>query len=49
VVSLLTAVAGGLLTWRYWQQGSVFDATTARSFGVVVGVEVVLAGLGSWL
>lgn len=49
VVSLVTAVAGGLLVWQYWSDGSVFDATTARSFGIIVGIEVALAGLGSWL
>lgn len=49
VLSVLTAVAGGLLTWQYWSDGTVFDATTSRSFGIVVGIEVVLAGLGAWL
>jgi len=49
VLSLLAAVAGGVLTWRHWSDGSVFNATTSRNFGIVVGIEVVLAGLGVWL
>ena len=49
VVSLLAAVAGGLLTWRHWTDGTVFDADTSRAFGVVVGVEVAVAALGVWL
>jgi hypothetical protein len=50
IISLLTAVAGGLLTWRHWTDGTVFDADTSRTFGVVVGIEVALAGLGAgWL
>jgi hypothetical protein len=27
----------------------VFDADTSRAFGVVVGVEVAVAGLGAWV
>jgi hypothetical protein len=49
VLALLTAVVGGVLTWRHWSDGTVFDADTSRTFGVVVGVEVALAGLGAWL
>jgi hypothetical protein len=49
VVSLLTAVAGGLLAWRHWSDGTAFDADTGRAFGVVVGIEVASAGLGAGL
>jgi hypothetical protein len=45
ILSLLTAVAGGLLTWRHWTDGTVFDADTSRTFGVVVGVLVTLAAV----
>lgn len=48
-VSLLTAVAGGLLAWRHWSDGTAFDADTSRAFGVVVGIEVAAAGLGAGL
>jgi hypothetical protein len=47
VVSLLTMLAGGLLVWRHRSDGSAFDEHTSKTFGVVVGIEVVLAGLGA--
>ena len=47
VVSLLTAVVGGVLAWRTWTDGTAFDDDTSRAFGVVVGVELALAGLGA--
>jgi hypothetical protein len=31
ILSLLTAAAGGLLTWRHWTDGTVFDADTSRT------------------
>ena len=49
VVSLATAVTGALLAARHWSDGSVFDAATSRTFGIVVGIEVALAALGAWL
>ncbi|GAA3774323.1 hypothetical protein GCM10022225_72540 [Plantactinospora mayteni] len=50
VGSLLVAVAGGLLAWQDWSTGSVFDsAETARNFGILVGIEFGLAGLGAGL
>jgi hypothetical protein len=50
ILSLLTAAEGGLLTWRHWTDGTVFDADTSRTFGVVVGIELAAAGLGAtWL
>jgi hypothetical protein len=49
ILSLLTAVAGGLLTWRHWTDGTALDADTSRAFGVVVGIELVAAGLGATL
>jgi hypothetical protein len=48
VASILTAVAGGLLAWQHWSAGSVFgSADTSRNFGIVVGIEFGLAGLGA--
>ena len=47
VLSLLTAVAGGILTWRNWSEGSAIDAETGPVFGAIVGIEVALAGLGA--
>jgi hypothetical protein len=49
VTSLLTAVAGGLLTWRHWNDGTAFDEDTSRAFGVVVAIEFGAAALGSVL
>ncbi len=45
---MLLAILGGVLTWQHWPEGSVFDRfSTAQSFGVVVGIEVVVACLGA--
>jgi hypothetical protein len=46
-VSLVTMLAGGLLAWRHWSDGTAFDEDTSRTFGIVVGIEVVLAGAGA--
>ncbi|MEV7231850.1 hypothetical protein AB0M79_33325 [Polymorphospora sp. NPDC051019] len=48
-VSMLTAVAGGLLAWRHWTDGTVFDADTSKAFGLVVAIEFGAAGLGALL
>jgi len=47
VTALLTMVAGALLTWRNWDATTAFDEDTGRWFGIVVGLEVVLAGVGA--
>jgi hypothetical protein len=47
VLSLLAAAAGGVLTWRHWNDPTAFDDATSRTFGVVVGVEFALAGIGA--
>ncbi|MBE1487717.1 hypothetical protein [Plantactinospora soyae] len=50
VAALLTAVAGGLLAWQHWSDGSVFNSPdTGRNFGILVGIEFGLAGLGAGL
>jgi hypothetical protein len=46
-VSFLVCVAGALLAWRYWHDGTAFDDDTARAFGIVVGIEFGAAGLGA--
>lgn len=48
VISLLVAAGGGFLAWRNWNEGTVFDEGTSRLFGIVVGLEVLLSGLGAW-
>ncbi|MBB5868819.1 hypothetical protein F4553_002198 [Allocatelliglobosispora scoriae] len=47
VLSILSFIAGGLLTWRHWSDGTVFDETVGRTFGIIVGIEFALAGLGA--
>jgi hypothetical protein len=45
--SLLTAVVGGLLAWRQWNDGTAFDESTSKTFGIIVGIEFGVAGLGA--
>lgn len=50
VLSIVVAAIGGVLTWQRWDDPSVFDldgAGTGWAFGVVVGIEVALAGAGA--
>jgi hypothetical protein len=49
VLAPLVLVAGGVLAWRRWNTGTAFDADTSRTFGIIVGVEFALAGLGAGL
>ena len=48
-LAVLTAIAGGLLTWRHWSDGTAFDEDTSRTFGIVVGIEFAAAALGAGL
>jgi hypothetical protein len=47
IVALLVAAAGGLLTWQHWSAGTVFNPQTGRTFGLIVGIEFAIAGLGA--
>ncbi|MCM4081077.1 hypothetical protein [Paractinoplanes hotanensis] len=47
VTALLTMVAGAVLTWLNRDATTAFDEDTSRSFGIVVGLEVLLAGAGA--
>lgn len=49
VGSVLTVVAGVLLAVRHWNDGTVFDEDTSRTFGIVVGIEFGAAALGAVL
>ncbi|WP_030154440.1 hypothetical protein [Glycomyces sp. NRRL B-16210] len=49
ILSGLTAIGGGLLLWRHWSDGTVFDGGTGAAFGIVVGIEFAAAGLGAGL
>jgi hypothetical protein len=43
----LTLVAAAVLAWRLWDTGTVFDEGTGRAFGIIVGAEFGLAGVGA--
>jgi hypothetical protein len=47
VASMLTLLAGGILIWLHRADGTAFDQDTSTAFGIVVGIEVVLAGAGA--
>ncbi|PZG20282.1 hypothetical protein C1I95_09890 [Micromonospora craterilacus] len=47
VAAILMVVAGALLAWRHWSDGTAFTAETSRNFGIVVGIEFGLAALGA--
>ncbi|WBB65676.1 hypothetical protein [Micromonospora sp. WMMD812] len=47
IAALVAVLAGGLLTWRHWSDGTAFTAETSRNFGIVVGIEFGLAALGA--
>ena len=47
--ALLTVVMAAVLARRLWHSGTALDAGTARTFGIIVGVEFGLAGIGAAL
>ncbi|MEU4551149.1 hypothetical protein EV382_5738 [Micromonospora violae] len=47
VLALLTAAAGVFLGWSHRSDGTVFDADTSRTFGIIVGIEFGFAALGA--
>ena len=47
ILSLLVCASGTLLTWRQWSEPTALDAQTSRVFGIIVGIEFALAGLGA--
>lgn len=49
VLAPLALVAGGLLAWRLWNTGTAFGGDTGQIFGIIVGVEFGLAGIGAGL
>jgi len=49
ILSMLTAIAGGVLAWQHWGQGTAIDATTAPTFGIIVGIEFGIAAIGAAL
>jgi len=47
VLSMLIAAAGALFAWRHWSAGTAFSSETGPVFGIIVGIEFALAGLGA--
>jgi len=47
ILALITAAIGGILAWQNWATGTALDRDTARTFGVVVGLEFLLAVIGA--
>lgn len=47
ILALLVAVAGGVLTWRQWSTRTAFNSHTGRTFGMIVGLEFAIAGVGA--
>jgi hypothetical protein len=47
VLSVLAIIGGGLLAWKHWSDPTAFDADTSKTFGIVVGIEFGLAGIGA--
>lgn len=47
--SVVAMVAGGLLTWRYWSDGTVFDEQTSPRYGIIVAIEFAVAAAGALL
>lgn len=47
ILSILVAIGGGLLLWRHWSDGTVFDDATGPRFGIIVGIEFAAAAIGS--
>lgn len=49
IASIATAIAGGIIGWQHWSDGTIFGPETGRDFGIVVGIEFAVAGLGAGL
>lgn len=46
-LSFAAIAVGVVLMVRHWSEGTVFDAQASPRFGIVVGVEFALAGIGA--
>lgn len=49
VVGILLAIGGGLIAWRNWDAGTAIDEVVGPRFGIVVGIEFAVAGVGAGL
>jgi hypothetical protein len=44
---LAVAVAGGVVGWQHWSDGTILGPETGRDLGIVVGIEFAVAGVGA--
>ncbi|MCB0187942.1 MAG: hypothetical protein KDE31_26925 [Caldilineaceae bacterium] len=49
ILSLVVALVGGFFTWQHWSAGTAFNPQTGRTFGLIVGIEFAIAGIGAGL
>lgn len=49
ILALAVAIGGGVLAWQHWSDGTIFGPAAGRNFGIVVGIEFGVAGLGALL
>ncbi len=47
VLCLAVLIVGVILAVRHWDNGTAFDRDTSIAFGIVVGIEFALAGIGA--
>lgn len=47
VVSGLTLAGGAAVAVTHWSDGTVFDGSVNRTYGIIVGIEFAVAGLGA--
>ena len=47
IVSLVVCATGALLTWQRRSYPTALDEQSSRTFGIVVGIEFALAGIGA--
>ncbi len=47
IASLVVCAAGALLTWQRRADPTALDEQSSRTFGIVVGIEFALAGIGA--
>ncbi|WP_328468104.1 hypothetical protein OHA21_50880 [Actinoplanes sp. NBC_00393] len=47
VISGLTLVAGAVVAATHWSDGTVFDESVSRTYGIIVGIEFGVAGIGA--
>lgn len=47
VIAAVLGIGAAIWTWQLWSAGSVIDSRTGPLFGIIVGVEFAIAGIGA--